>query len=176
MLLDFDMERAADKYEDIRRTLISYFRGRRFNEAEDLADQTIDRIAERAQESWNNVAFARAVARRVASEQYRKRKIVSLEILPELMQNAKYGGDEDEDALFRHRLNCLRVRLRELCPLDRRMLLEYYECTQTTRFRDKKELAEAFSLTRGALTVRVFRIRRKLRQLLGKCEHCAGTQ
>ena len=45
--LDPDRERAGIKYEQIRSGLISFFTGRGHCEAEDLADETINRVISR---------------------------------------------------------------------------------------------------------------------------------
>jgi hypothetical protein len=42
--LDSDREQAAMKYEDIRKRLIKIFTGRGCAEAEDLTDETINRV------------------------------------------------------------------------------------------------------------------------------------
>src|ERR1044071_2085308 len=48
--LDPDREQAGIKYEDIRRRLIKIFTGRGCAEAEDLADETINRVTSKLNE------------------------------------------------------------------------------------------------------------------------------
>src|ERR1051326_3044018 len=48
--LDSDRERAAIKYEDIRKRLVKIFTGRGCAEAEDLADETINRVISKLDE------------------------------------------------------------------------------------------------------------------------------
>jgi hypothetical protein len=48
--LDPDREQSARKYESIRRTLIKIFTWRNVSDAEDLADETINRVAQRVNE------------------------------------------------------------------------------------------------------------------------------
>ena len=48
--LDPDREQAGQKYEDIRQRLIRIFASRSCFEAEDLADETINRVANKVQE------------------------------------------------------------------------------------------------------------------------------
>ena len=48
--LDSDREQAAMKYEDIRKRLIKIFTGRDCVEAEDLADETINRVVSKLDE------------------------------------------------------------------------------------------------------------------------------
>jgi hypothetical protein len=46
-----DRERAGEKYEHIRRTLISFFLSQNSHKPEELADETINRIAQRLDEN-----------------------------------------------------------------------------------------------------------------------------
>src|SRR5829696_6063126 len=48
--LDPDPSRAGEKYEAIRRKLITFFTARRCLQAEELADETINRVALKAHE------------------------------------------------------------------------------------------------------------------------------
>jgi dihydroneopterin aldolase len=48
--LDSDRDQAAMKYEKIRRALIKIFTGRACVEPEDLADETINRVARKLKE------------------------------------------------------------------------------------------------------------------------------
>ena len=59
--LDQDWERAGHAYELIRRNLITYFRGRQCPNAEDLADEAIDRAARKHQEARDLPRFVRVL-------------------------------------------------------------------------------------------------------------------
>src|SRR5262245_14900630 len=69
--LNPDEERAAIAYEHLRHKLIVFFSGRGCTNAEDCADETLDRLSRRIEngETIRDVGrFAHAVARRVLSE------------------------------------------------------------------------------------------------------------
>lgn len=78
---DADRERAGVQYEQIRRKLLTFFRGRGVTHAEDAADETIDRVAKKllAGEVILKVkAYLLGVARKVASEILKKTKDVPI--------------------------------------------------------------------------------------------------
>ena len=71
--LNQDRTRAAERYEKIRRKLITFFEGRGCLHAEDLTDDTINRVARRLSEgteiySDDPTNFFFGVARRVLQE------------------------------------------------------------------------------------------------------------
>ena len=71
--LDADRSSAAEKYEDIRRTLVTYFEFRDVAAPEELVDETLDRVARRLDEGQevyasNPASYFYAVARNVWRE------------------------------------------------------------------------------------------------------------
>src|SRR4051794_1950774 len=76
--LDLDPERAGEKYEAIRRRLITIFINRQCLEAEDLADETINRVAYKVIELKDNylgdpARYFYGVAKKVFLEHQRRR-------------------------------------------------------------------------------------------------------
>jgi DNA-directed RNA polymerase specialized sigma24 family protein len=166
--LDSDRERAAVKYEELRRTLMRYFIGRRCFPAEELADETLDRVARRLERSKveNLPAFVRGVARIITLEVRRSPQEVSLETV----QLPKYPKTEHGEHTIilreerRRQLDCLRKCLAELSPNDRRIFLEY---AYRSRGRESKErLAKQFSFTPQGLRTRAHRVRRRVKMRL----------
>src|ERR1017187_765621 len=72
--LDPDREQAGKKYEILRCKLITFFRYRDCPEAEDLTDETMDRVIRKqgAEEIQEVIPYVLAFARRVASEAHRR--------------------------------------------------------------------------------------------------------
>src|SRR5215831_16309091 len=69
--LDPERERAGEKYEDLRRTLIKYFEWRGAPFPEDHADETLNRVARKLNEGVevrNVNGYSYEVARRVCLE------------------------------------------------------------------------------------------------------------
>src|SRR5688572_7932468 len=72
--LDRDRESAGRKYEDLRRKLIKFFEWNRCFPAEDLADETLDRVARRLvrEDVGHVLPFAWGVANHVRQESGRQ--------------------------------------------------------------------------------------------------------
>jgi DNA-directed RNA polymerase specialized sigma24 family protein len=167
--LDPDRDQAAVKYEAIRRRLVRLFEWRGFGEAEDLADETMDRVARRLQEGTKvhvtdpygyfcGVAHlvSKEVARRVARER------AALE--REDWQPAPPAGDEEEED---DRLACLRHCLERLPDDQRLLVLRYHQ--EDDHIRSRQTLAEDLGVPMNALRIRVHRIRRKLEECVARC-------
>src|SRR4051794_17203645 len=78
--LDPDRERAGAKYEEIRRRLVKIFMGRACSSAEDLADETINRVTLKLGEIKSDYRgeperYFYAVARNVAREYLRRKPL-----------------------------------------------------------------------------------------------------
>src|SRR5829696_877563 len=78
--LDPDRERAGAKYEEIRRRLIKIFMGRACSSAEDLADETINRVISKLSEIKSDfrgepARYFYGLANKVHLEYLRKRPL-----------------------------------------------------------------------------------------------------
>lgn len=168
--LDPDRESAGLKYEEIRHSLILIFEWRGFNDAEDLADETITRVMNKVPEIANGYAgdpahYFYAVAKRLCFEvvrrQQAKGEIENLEKLPRPAVT-----DELRDRETKH--ECLDKCLSELAPADRELILLYYQQDQP-KIDYRRELARRYDLAPNALRVKVHRIRATLQRCLNKC-------
>jgi len=159
-----DSEEAGHRYEGTRRGLIRFFETCQCQPAEELADETLDRIARRIHEGvaiTDVRRYALGVARRVASE-YRK----SLRLAVPLPANlAEYFAPE-EDPLTAQ-LDLLERGLERLPGNERELVLNYFRQEGTPRSR--RQLSQEQGLSRVALRVRVHRIRKKLEGLMAEC-------
>jgi DNA-directed RNA polymerase specialized sigma24 family protein len=178
--LDPDREQAAAKYETAHMGLIKIFRSRGLSkDAEDLADETVDRSARRLLEKastdepiLNIVAYMQAVASRIASEAHRRTRQVSLGDAPEPKVHPQ-GHEMDDTESEDRKLDCLCTLLEELPKRDRRTILEYYRYAKSEKIASRACLARGTDKSKGALRVHVFRIRCSLREKLLKliCEN-----
>jgi RNA polymerase sigma factor (sigma-70 family) len=160
--LDADREQAAVKYEQIRRGLIKYFSGRGHSEAEDLADETINRVTSRLNEIGNEITGDRSryffgVARKVLME-YQRRKPPPNPPAP----NADSSRVELE-----HR--CLEECISKLSEKDRELVLKYYQADGREKIEQRKLLADKLGIAPNALRIRAYRIRAALQKCLDKC-------
>ena len=160
--LDSDRERAGAEYEQIRAKLIKFFSGRSHCEAEDLADETINRVASRLTEIKNQVYGERAryfygVARKVQMEYLRRKQP------PEQPAAAA----DSEQLEIEHR--CLEECIAKLSPENRELVLSYYQAEGRKKIEQRKVLAEKLGIAPNALRIRAYRIRAALQKCLEKC-------
>jgi RNA polymerase sigma factor (sigma-70 family) len=165
--LHSDRNLAGEMYEAIRRPLITFFRHSGLGEAEDLVDETIDRVARKLDEVKDLMPFVRGVARHVASEAHRKQKHVPLDSISEPQR--REDASELHDLDLERRTNCLDQCLQQLRVQDRRLILEYYQYQGAEKIRNKQRLAAELQMTLDTLGVRAFRTRKQLRGCVSQC-------
>lgn len=166
--LDPDRDRAGEQYEVIRRRLTRLFEWRGLGNAEDLADETINRVARRIQEgievrSADPYGYFCGVAHLVSKEVARRvaRERAALE--QDEWQPAPPADEPDED----ERLACLRHCLDRL-PHDQRLLvLRYHQ--EDDHIRSRQMLSQELGVPMNALRIRVHRVRRKLEDCVARC-------
>ena len=164
-----DPESAGRKYELIRGRLIMMFRARRCVFAEDLADTTFERVARKLADISNE--FTGDPARYF----YGVAKKVYLEYQKEIMAKRKKAGcslpqgDEDED--LERMLKQLDEALNALPKFDRELILTYYTGTGKNKIKQRQELAKQSGLGPNALRIRVFRIRREIKNQMSGLKH-----
>lgn len=171
--LDPDRERAAEKYEEIRWKLIKFFQWGACVEAEDLVDETFNRVAEKlaSKEEIHEVpAFVWGVAKNVRQEALRReKKKVLFPDTPSFEESfAAPDAASGEDIKPRNRLQCLRRCIHHLSAEDRRLILKYHS-PDGRRAEGRRRLAQEIGLTMLALRVRANRLRFKLEQCISKC-------
>jgi DNA-directed RNA polymerase specialized sigma24 family protein len=168
---DYDRERAGEEYEQTRRKLLTFFRGRGIITAEDAADEVINRVAKRSHDGdvQDVRSFIWGVARRVASEIHMKTKDVSLSEALEAHVNPIDMLEAEEERRRSLREQCVRRCLRLLATEQRELIEEWYLYDKGDRIENRKRLAVRLQTTLPTLTVRAFRARQKLRQLVDEC-------
>lgn len=168
--LDQDQEKAVDKYFSIRRGLIKVFEVRGCVDAEDLADETIDRVLRKAEELLDSfegepAAYFYGVARNVFRESLRRPRS---EELPEDLSTTS-GNDHDDKEL---RLQCLDRCLNELSDADRELIVSYYSFEKGEKSEFRRSVAESLGITVNHLRIRAFRVRESLHRCI---QHCIGS-
>lgn len=169
--LDSDRERAGEKYEDLRRTLIKFFEWRGAPFPEDQADETLNRVARKLHEGVeikNIGGYCYEVARLVCLEAW-KGDDSKREPLEATHQN-RPSADAAESSLERELLlGCLDECLERLPAESRALIVGYYKDEKRDRIDHRKALAEAMGLSREALANRAQRLRDKLEQCVRRC-------
>jgi len=171
-----DRAAAGERYEAIRRRLLTLFAARHTGSAVDtnaLADETLDRVARRLHEGIvlesSIESFVLGVARNVAREKWKG--IKEVEIQPTANPVAA-ESDSPDYGLLRDRdstLECLEKCLAELLPRPRSWVMQFYTGTGGLKIAARKRLAGELGLDLNALRVRLFRIRAKLETCVQDC-------
>ncbi len=163
--LDEDIEIAGVKYQRIREKLVKFFVGRGLFDAEDLADDAINRVAAKCEQlgptyEGEKSSYFYGVARKIYLETTH-RKNVSVEEIELRFENSDYHESAE--------LKCLDNCLKKLPAHEQQMILDYYQSENSTKYKHRQGLAEALNLSVGKLRVRTFRIRAALRDCLEEC-------
>jgi len=153
--LDADRDRAADEYEKLRDRLIGLLRWWGASQPEDLADETLDRVARKIQEGVSVAegslgAYVRGVARMVFLEWTRRPRAERAAV-----EAVSVSVGEDHEALTRLD-ECLAV----LSADERRLLLRYYGEGRAADVR--RQLAGELGLSSTALRIRAHRLRSRI--------------
>ncbi|HZF13721.1 MAG TPA: hypothetical protein VFE33_33425 [Thermoanaerobaculia bacterium] len=169
-LLDPDRERAAERYETLRRRLIRLFEWWGCATPEDLTDVTFDRVAHKtAQQGFrlekpDPFHYICTFARFVYLEDLRKRKEV------------QSSGDEPSELVYPvppdpdppdSRLPCFLRCLDVLSSSERRLLFDFHPDLE--RIRSRHQLAERLGITDNALRIKVHRVSRRLKECMAGC-------
>ena len=171
--LDPDPARAALKYEVLRKKLVMLFLGRGSREAEDNADETLDRVSRRIAEGEvldDVTRFAHGVARRVHSECLRRerRQRRARQALVAAPRPAPSPVDSEPG------IECIRLCIDRLPSADRTLIVEYYDESGRALQAQRRESAARLGISPSTLRLRAFRIRRSLEDCTRDCMLCGG--
>ena len=164
--LDPDPERAGERYEQLRQKLVSLFKWRGSTTPDELADETLNRLARKIDEGEvirNFSNYAGGMARLVWLEDLKRQ---------ERTQNAfeKFGvaslGPAPADLL---RAECFESCLESLSTESRSLILDYYREEKGAKIELRKQLAAKLGMPLNALRIRAHRIRVQLEKCVADC-------
>lgn len=173
--LDLDRDRAAEKYEDLRRRLTKFFEWNSCFPAEDLVDETLDRVVEKLPDVavLDVAGFAWGIAKHVRQEANKQsERVVQLSNLPAgtdlPSRDISPERSVQEELEDQRRAQCLRLCLHRFSNHERKLFLKYHNVEgEHTEYRQR--LAAGLGLTIGALRVRINRLRERLENCLHSC-------
>jgi RNA polymerase sigma factor (sigma-70 family) len=170
--LDPDREQAGRKYEHIRRSLIKIFAWRGCAEAEDLADEAINRVARKVPEiastyEGNPAFYFYGVGRRLFLE-YQKQQLRRVPQEPD-DESAVTIEDAAAAAVLERRHECLEQCLQTLSESNRVLISGYYQRDLQTKGDSRSELARRLGVSAVALRVRAHRLRSALLDCIREC-------
>ncbi|MEW6209419.1 MAG: hypothetical protein AB1631_13700 [Acidobacteriota bacterium] len=160
--LDPDREQAGQKYEEIRNKLIRIFARRGCAIAEELTDETINRVTRKAVEIAQSYVgdpalYFYGVAQNVFLEYVKKPSDAPAPIEPE-------QSEEKE-----RRALCLDLCIDRLDPESRDIILQYYSDEKRAKIDRRREMARRLGITINTLRTRAHRIKAVLQQCVGDC-------
>lgn len=159
--LDSDRERAGRRYEEIRRRLIKIFACRGCHEPEDLADETINRVAKKVADisatyEGDPALYFYGVANKVHLESVKKRPASPAPPAPQAEE-------------FEREHDCLERCMELLPPRNRELVLQYYHEERGAKIEHRQALADQLGIALNALRIRAHRIRMTLRRCVEAC-------
>jgi DNA-directed RNA polymerase specialized sigma24 family protein len=170
-----DREAAGERYLQLRQRLVAVFEYRHCPRPEELADETLDRVARKLQEMGSQFVgddparYVFGVAWNVARESFRRPAAVPL---PEGWESRLVAVTaDDEDGLDE---SCLEGCLARLSPADKRLVLDYHQGERSHRIRGRSGLARDLGLSSNALRLKIHRITARLRDCVLACVERGG--
>jgi len=172
--LDEGIDSGGERYLEMRRRLALYFDRKNCLSPDDLADETLNRVARKLEEQGSITDLSPAhycyvVARFVFLEYLRGGQTAQTSF-DEPVHSAALPGDKSSENQARETLHqCLEHCLGQLPERDRELILEYYRGEQRTKIEGRYRLAKRLGLSMNALSIRACRIRDKLEACIKGC-------
>lgn len=158
-----DKDRAGEEYERLRFRLRTFFSQRHCTFADELADETINRVILKSAEEKidNKLAYCYGVARNVYRESLRKER-THVDI-----DEVTIAAKAPEEPAFSS--ECLDKCLEKLPPESKTLLLDYFSEAKMAKIQLHKRISEGLKTTQTALRMRVMRTKEKLKVCVQEC-------
>jgi DNA-directed RNA polymerase specialized sigma24 family protein len=176
--LDEGTNSDGQKYLEMRRRLVAYFDRKNCSNFEELADETLNRVARRLEEesaieSDTPAKYCYVVARFILMEHLRvtQKERVMVESIRRKRpsQNVAEYNAEEEKGLKEKMLNCLEKCTLQLDPISHKIITQYYVGKERVKIENRRALAASLGLTMNALSIRACRLRDKLEACVRQC-------
>jgi RNA polymerase sigma factor (sigma-70 family) len=163
-LNDSNRDEAGQQYQLIRESLIRIFVSKGFSDAEDMADEVMDRVGKRLPEIRDTYVgeparYFHGVARYLILEHGRRRESPTDE-LPVKPPEISRHSEEYE---------CLLKCLKFLSQDKRELILDYYLYQGHDKVEQHRVMAAELGITDGALRQRAFHLRSRLEKCISNC-------
>jgi len=175
--LDQGVDTNGQSYLVIRGRLLGYFDRKNCLHADELADETLNRVARRLEEEGGNIEteipakYCYIVARFVFMEHLRANE-KEIAALDNVSRQANVMSNEDRDRKEKM-LECLDHCAAKLDSSQRDLIFGYYVGEQRVKIENRRSLAQTLGITVNALSIRACRVRDKLESCV---KECAGRQ
>lgn len=168
----------GQKYLEMRRRLVAYFDRKSCAAPDELADETLNRVARRLEEegeleSDTPAKYCYVVARFVFLESLRetRKKDQMLDDIRRHSDADTFSAPQsvDEKEVRERMLSCLDQCTGKLELSNREIILRYYVGKERVKIENRRALAETLGITINALSIRACRIRDKLEGCVRQC-------
>jgi DNA-directed RNA polymerase specialized sigma24 family protein len=177
--LDDGLDSHGETYLEMRRRLVWYFDRRNRRAADELADETLNRVGTTLETSGQIAVrpparYCYVVARFVLLEDFRRDHVhVPLDephsAEASTARSLNVREPDDADVLREQRLACLDRCLDALKPEQRELVVDYYRDSQRQKIERRQEIARRLGITMNALAIRASRIRGTLEACVETC-------
>jgi DNA-directed RNA polymerase specialized sigma24 family protein len=161
-----ERETAGEEYERLRFRLMTFFSVRRARFPEELADETINRVALKIGEETieNKLGYIYGVAKNVFLESLRKEKDhlnIDEVDLPAPAPAAETAADFSGE--------CLNKCLGQLPADNRQFILDYFSESKAAKIALHKEMSGSMGASIEAVRMKAVRIKKKLKVCVEEC-------
>ena len=158
-----DRDRAGEEYERLRFRLCTFFSQRQCSFADELADETINRVILKSSEEKieSKIAYCYGVAKNIYREWLRKQR-THLDI-DDVIIVAKAPEEQSFSS------ECLDKCLAELSPEARNLLLDYFSEARQAKIELHQRISKGLNTTQTALRMRIMRSKQKLKICVQEC-------
>lgn len=172
--LDDSETTSGQSYIELRRRLVAYFDRKECLTAEDLADETLNRVARRLEEEGaiqteSAAKYCYITARFVFMENLRERKKHTLVEEPGLREKNEPSEADNDILAHEKRLQCLDHCSQKLSAVNRDLILRYYIGRQQEKIENRRAMANHLGISINALAIRACRIRERLAACVKQC-------
>lgn len=169
--LHTDYDTATELYFDIHQKLVFYFLIRECAEAEELADETFDRVMVKLSEEeivhdGSPLRYFYSIAKFIHQE-YERNKNLQLEEAILFDREAEIFDENEEKEILQNQ-DYLKKCVSTLKTPDRKLLMEYYGVESGRELEKREDIAKKNNLTTNSLRVKIFRLRNKLKKCVEK--------
>jgi DNA-directed RNA polymerase specialized sigma24 family protein len=172
--LDEGTDTHGERYLDVRDRLVRFFARRRCLRPDDLADETMNRVARRLEETGaiddvSPAQYCYIVAKFVLLESFRQRSRESEVAWEDTDARVLDRPSEDTSTTRERTFRCLERCLEACAPAERELILDYFGTHAGSASEARKQLAARLGVTANALAIRACRIRSRLEACVRAC-------
>jgi DNA-directed RNA polymerase specialized sigma24 family protein len=174
--LDEGADSEGRNFLEMRRRLAAFFDRKNCLNADELADETLNRVARRLEEegkieSETPAKYCYITARFVFMESLRDKEKAGVPLEDVLRREDQQIRAEETDEKERKEkmLDCLEHCTEKLETASRRIIIRYYFGEERAKIENRRALAASLNISVNALSIRACRIRDKLENCVGKC-------